>query len=295
MDPTQVLIVGNAIAGAAAAITEQAFSATGEVLKKIHSDQKPSAAQQMTANISAFANELNEQVKRLAESVEAIAQRAEQPAFVVQLQSALVSASQTDSQDIHVLLAGLVSQRLRVEADTTAAHACHRACQVVPDLTSAQLKMLGFLYTLEHMRFGMPKDIADLPANDKRLQDFALAWAQSMLNPFADLTCTDLDRMNLYAVGCCLPSMQWATTTESVLENILARLTGRVLVYPYFKSTKLGVCLEEALRPGKMILTSVGSLLGMFVADQLANRPTDLLFWQQTLFLPLLHNDNDDA
>jgi hypothetical protein len=30
---------------------------------------------------------------------------------------------------------------------------------------------------------------------------------------------------------------------------------------------------------GGEMLTSVGSLIGMFVADQLANRPTDLTTW----------------
>lgn len=284
MDPMTVIVIGNAIAGFASGLTEQTFSAAGGLIEKIHNRHQPTAAAQMTANITAFGNELNAKIERLSESIDVIASRAEQPAFVVQLQSALLSASQTDSQDVHVLLAGLVSQRLRIETDTTAARACHRACQVIADLTSAQLKILGFLYTVHHMGFraipyDIPPDVAALPQSDPRRQAYALEWVQRSLNPYADLTYTFVDEMNLSAVGCGQTAARWGSPTESPLENILDRATGHDLHYQYFKSTELGARLEDAYGRGGMTLTSVGSVLGMFVADQLANRPTDLTDW----------------
>jgi hypothetical protein len=277
VDPVTMMAIGNAIAGIASGLTEQTFSAAGGLIEKIHNKHKPTAAAHMTANISAFTTELNANVERLTESIDVIASRIEQPAFVIQLQSAMVSASQTASQDVHVLLAGLVSQGLRVETDTTAARACHRACQVIADLTSAQLTLLGFLYTLGHMPFPMPPD-TDASSAD-RLRSRELEWVQLMLKPYASMTCTNLDRMNLHG-NSCLGGRQGFLSDS--FDSALKRATSQDFAFDNFIKMGLGAHLKlmyDSQGLGGEYLTSVGSVLGMFVADQLASRPNDLTAW----------------
>lgn len=279
MDPMQQLIAGNVVAGAAGALVQQTLSAGGGWIKDRYAHHRKAALQQATTNAVEFVNELGERVQRLAESNEALQEQIttamEHPDFALLMERAYLSASQTDSHAKHVLLAQLISERLRVDEDTTAARASHRACLAIADLTNAQLKMLGFLYTLGHMPMPPLSDTT----TPELLRVLELEWVHLTLKPYADMTCTDLDRMNLQAVGCLSGLTGFLA---GMLSADLNRATSTDFAYTDFISTELGARIKEVYDRGLfagMILTSVGSLIGMFVADQLANRPTDLTTW----------------
>jgi len=279
VDPTQLLIVGSAVAGAAGALVEQTLSAAGGWLQERFSHHREAALKQATNNVIDFVNELGERVQGLADSNEALQERIatalEQPDFAILMQRAVLSAAQTSSHDVHVLLAQLVSERLRVDEDTTAARASHRACQAIADVTSDQLTILGFLYTLSHMHFPVPSE----SIAHELLRVLELEWVQLTLKPYAELTCTDLDRMNLYSVSCLGGRTGFLAST---FDSDLKRATSVDFAFDGFVGTELGAHLRQVYDSqgfGGMVLTSVGSLIGMFVSDQLANRPTDISTW----------------
>src|SRR5207245_2283184 len=80
------------------------------------------------------------------------------PSFTVLLKDAVIASAQTDSPEKHRLLARLVADRLAVGSETTLALASANACDVIAHATRQQLRILGFLSVILHVRPGGIRD-----------------------------------------------------------------------------------------------------------------------------------------
>ena len=94
-----------------------------------------------------FLNELAQKVKQLEESKqisqEKINSAQDHPDFSALLQKALLTSAQTDNKDKHVILARLVSERLKTEPESILALGSKMACDAISYATVNQLMILG--------------------------------------------------------------------------------------------------------------------------------------------------------
>ncbi len=280
MDPNTALVVGGAISGAAGALVQQTLTSGGAWLKERFAGHQPAAMQHAVVNVNDFLNELGARIQKMEESNlalrERIASAMEHPDYSVLMQRAVLAAAQTDERDKHILLAQLVSERLRVDEDTTLARTSHLACEAIADLTGKQLKILGFLYTLEAGHFP-PRSSPSSPGLLRMLEQ---QWAQLTLKPYADLDCDQGDRRHLVSARCL--GGRFGGFLVPSLDSMLKAATSSDFPYGDFVSTDFGAQLQavyEGQKLNGMELTSAGSLIGMLVADQLASRPTDITSW----------------
>jgi hypothetical protein len=280
VDPNTQLIVTSIASGAAGALVQQTLTSGGAWLTERFAGHQAAAKQQAAANVSDFLNELGARVQRMEESNLALHERIiaamEHPDYSILMQRAVLAAAQTDERDKHILLVQLVSERLRIDENTTPARASHLASEAIAELTSEQLKILGFLYTLETMHFPPLSS----PTSPELLRALELEWVQLTLNPYAGLECTNGDRRHLVSARCL--GGRFGGLLVHSLESMLKSRTGGEFAYGDFVSTDLGAHLQamyEGQKLNGMELTSAGSLVGMYVADQLASRPTDITTW----------------
>jgi hypothetical protein len=279
MDPTQ-LIVQPVVSGATAAFVEQALSASTQWLRDRFAHHREAAQAQATANRNAYLDELAQRVQRLeVESDflrEQIAAAMSRPDFSVLMEHAVFAAAQTDNREKQVVLATIVSERLRVESDTLVALTSQMAADAAAHLAPKHLHILGFTYTVRQRRFPQ----FDPPVAPELHRRMELEWVALMLKPYEDLAFTRLDLQHLDSVRCL--GARYGFFSAS-LDDELKSTTSPDFDYGRFVMTEIGArfqALYEATGLGGTTLTSTGSLIGMYVADQLANRPTDVTHWE---------------
>lgn len=290
MDPNTALMVSSAVSGAAGALVQQTLTSGGSWLKDRFAGHQANAMQQAIANVNDFLDELGARVQRMEESNlalrERIADAMSHPDYSILMQRAVLAAAQTDNHDKHILLAQLVSERLRVDEDTTLARACKMACDAVENLASRQLNILGFLYTITHLQFPHPA-VTSIEVS----QALEIQWLVATLSPYRTTGCTLVDRMHLESVGSIVAQRGTPQVAAPlgramvVLPKLVGLLTSTIdpsFPYQQFIQTPAGLAaqaLYDDASLGTVALTMTGSLIGMFVADTLASRPTDITAW----------------
>jgi hypothetical protein len=117
------------------------------------------------------------------------------------------------------------------------------------------------------------------------LRTTEVEWVTLMLKPYEELDFTMLDLLHLDSVGCL--GARHGMFLSPDLESQLKRATSPDFDYGQFVSTPVGASFQahyEGSRLNGTSLTSSGSLIGMYVADQLANQPTDVTRWDSEFF-----------
>jgi hypothetical protein len=281
MTVTPDLVVTALVSGAAAGFVKETMTTGSQWLRDRFAHHKDEAQKKAGENASDFLNELAPRIKNLEENSDFLKQKIEtamsQPDFSMLMQQAILSAAQTESKEKHILLAQVVSERLRADADSLLALTSQMACEAISHMTSQQLRVLGLHYTLEHMRF----PTAHAPTSPELLRMLRSEWIEHTLAPYKDLHFSRLDLMHLDSLGC-LGAHHGFLSPD--LAGMLSRATGSIeFEYERFVQTGLGRHILELFERQGLngtSLQSTGSLIGMYVSDQLANKPTDITTWE---------------
>ncbi len=275
-----VSAIAGAAGGAAGKFVETAWS-TGE--KWIHSffqDHTLKAQNQAKRNSIDFLDKLAQNLKTIENEGKVTKQQIEtamdHPEFSVILQKAIISAAQTDNTDKHLLLARLVSERLKTPSESRLALASKIACDAISNATPNQLKLLGLIVTLGYLRPNNP------PANEMNEEQrflWSQTWWRQRLMPYKGLTFDDLDLFHLESLSC----IMWVPILGKDLNRVLRLFDDK---YSFdiekFKKTDIGIELEEYWHKKglqSVTPTSVGQLIGADVSDMLTNTRTEFTGW----------------
>ena len=137
------------------------------------------------------------------------------------------------------------------------------------------LGILGFLYTLTHLNFSPA-----MPHKQEDLLILQVDYLQREFKPYLSLECLELDVMHLDAVRCVGSRQGFLANT---VQNIIQSAFSSLHLYDAFKDTDEGQhvhYLFEAQKLLSVILTSTGSLIGLYTAARLAHREPDTSTWR---------------
>ncbi len=276
LEPVGLIVVTSTVS----VVVKEVLSSGLTWIRKRFADAPKATKEQVKINIEDFLIEFGGLVKRYEASNterEEVDQVTNQPDFIVLMQRVLLSAAQTSRHDKHILLAQIVASRLQTtDEDSTLARTCELACEAVSHLTSNQLSLLALHYTLEHMPFPSQPT----PLSEPLLRTIEIEWVQAILTPYSDVKCVQLDRKHLDAVGCI--GAHGAFLSPG-FESMLRHATSPDFAYERFIETELGAHLRDIFEKQGLngtMLTSMGSLIGMYTADMLASRPTNVGMWR---------------
>ena len=270
-DPLSLVALGAVVGGAASKFVEKAWDAGEKWLSSYFADHHETAVKTARANARSFLDELARRVKALEEahavSTETIATAQEHPGFSVALQKAMLTAAQTDDPKKHTLLARLIADRLRASPDGLLALAGKMACESIAYATPAQLRILGLEAALAYV--GPRSELS---------QDAYSAWVTEHLQPFADLRIGALDLVHLEALSC----LKVESFMGRDLAEILRKKNGDKFDAEAFFVSPLGTAIQHLWKEGgleKVVLTSVGQIIGVYVSDLNSGVTTHFAGW----------------
>ena len=263
----------NTIVGAGTAtLVNLAWDSGKRWLAARFADHQEKARKKGIENALKFLRELGERVDELEKtnqvSEQSLSTALEHPDFSVFFQKALLSAAQTDNRDKHLLLSGLVEERLQASPEALRSLASKMACDVIAYITPNQLQILGLAATVMH--------IGPLEELDRTE---VMQWLQKKLPPFMDVNLGSLNYTHLESLSC----VSSVALVPGSLPKVLRIKFGDGFDASEFLSTQLGQDLrrlweEEDLQ--RYTLTTVGKLLGVMVSDLQFGDRTDLSSWE---------------
>ncbi|SRR5258706_8771658 len=278
MDPLANALSG-AASGAAAKAVELVVDLLNKTLASRFADQRENSKQQMVTNGQDLVNKMEEGFQRLEASNAAVQHQIDtalgSPATGVFLQEVLFRGMQTSSAERHVLLARLVIQRLQAESESPLVFTSEMACRAIAGATAPELRVLGLRSTIDRLNPSSPAHLA-FPENTRLTE---LEWVTGLLAPYEALRYSDLDILQLHALGCLrgqtgmlAPGLEWAITGGHRLTFELSQ----------FIATAVGAHIARLWDDHRLVfadLNSVGLLVGIFVSDVLHNTVSDLSAW----------------
>jgi hypothetical protein len=276
MDPVTLSVVSGVVGGASGKFIELAGGLGIGWIRSYFAGHRQKAIETGQQNASAFLNELAVRVEALekAQAVPAsiIGTALEHPSFSVLLQRAMVASAETDSSEKHKLLARLVADRLAVGSESTFALASKMACDAISQLTSRQLRVLGFQVALRYIR---PTKYPAFSSNDQYF-DFMYQFLRPRLAPYQTLELTALDLVHLESLSCVHRRERPAFQLQDVLSH-----GERAFDLWKFSATDTGKNVGRLWNMGMngFYLTSVGQLVGISVSDLLVGETTAFVGW----------------
>ncbi len=206
------------------------------------------------------------------------------PDYTSLFQEAVLGAARTNSEQKHRLLARLVTDRLTAEPDSLRNLAAHMACNAVPHLSSAHLRLLGVMYVIhgqpvpDHLK-GLSKDAVD---------EAGLRWFLKEINPLIPIgNITELDFAHLATLSCIafvpplFASGHWGGSPPPLEWNLLSIIHKKFGIrsgsnsfieatqIPTNKTGKELIRYWEETTLKKATLTSAGELIGLYVRDSI--------------------------
>jgi hypothetical protein len=260
-DPLSYVAIGAAIGGAAGKFVEKAWDSGEKWITTYYANHRPRAVEKAQENSADFLSDLATRIKMLedrgAVSKEQIENSQDHPDFSGTLHKAMLTAAQTDDHDKHQLLARILAERLAAPAEGLRAMASKMACDVVGYMTPGQLRLLGLVVELLYIRSYNP-----VPADVYR------ARFESRLSPYATQMFTSLDLLHLESLSC----LRYLSFASHDLGETLAEKNGGVYDTATLE-TPLGIHIKSLWEQGLQAieLTSVGQLIGTYVADSLTH------------------------
>jgi len=277
MESISVIALSAAVGGAAGKFVEKAWDSGEKWIRTFFKDHKEVAQQKAEENAMEFLNELAQRVKRLEESnqiaKEKIESAQDHPDFSAMLQKALLTSTQTESKDKHVLLARLVSERLKSEPESILALGSKMACDVISYTTVNQLMILGLAVNF----YGVRPDPYPPPGiNETNFQDWVDNWLIKILKPYQNITFRQIDIVHLESLSC-------LKVNPLIGRNLNDMFKKDTLSYDFEKmrDTLLRDSMKKIWIEGlqKVDLTTVGQIIGVSVSDLLANTNTTFEGW----------------
>lgn len=269
-DPLSLVVLGATAGAAAGKFVEKAWDAGEKWLASYFSNHRDRAQDEARKNAANFVSELGRQIDDRTASAEVSAAQVEQaqdhPEFSATLKQAILSAAQTESEEKHRLLARLVTERLSTGADSTLAVASKMACDAIAFATTRQLHVLGLQTNILHIQ---PLD--PLPA-----QSYTM-WLNARLLRFADLSASHIDYIHLEAISCATFQPFMGRDLAQILRDKNRGDFDDSSFRASPRADQLFALWDNGLQ--SLNLTSVGQLIGIFVADAVCGGRTRIAGW----------------
>lgn len=278
MEPLSIIAIGAAVSGAAGKFVEKAWDSGEKWIQTFFKDHKEVAQQKATENTMDFLNELAQKVKQLEESKqisqEKINSAQDHPDFSALLQKAFLTSAQTDNKDKHVILARLVSERLKTEPESILALGSKMACDAISYATVNQLMILGLAVNFYVVR---PNPYPPLGINETNFQEWLDNWLIKRLKPFQNITFRPIDITHLESLSC----LKVNTFIGRGLNDMFKKDN---LSYDFekMKDITLKTSMKKVWDVGlqQINLTTVGQIIGVSVSDLLTNTTTTFDGWE---------------
>ena len=283
MEPLSLIALSAVIGGAAGKFVEKAWDSGEKWINSFFQNHREKALVQAKVNAMDFLSNLAERVKILEESrtisKDQIESAQEHPDFSILLQKAILSSSQTDSEEKHFLLARFVSERLGSSPESVLSLASKIACDAISYTNIRQLKALGLLATVYDIR---PNDYGQDGLTSEQFYSYFKNWLVIRLKPFQGLRINKLDMLHLESLSC----LKWDTFITRDLAVILSVPNKPAYIFNLedFKTTGIGKEIHdywENNRLNSATLTSVGQLIGVYVSDLLTKTTTTFHGWDE--------------
>lgn len=277
MEPISLIALGAAIGGAAGKFVEKAWGSGEKWIQSYFKDHGKVAQEKATENTMEFLIELANKVKSLEDSnqisKEKIESAQDHPDFSALLQKALLTSAQTDSKDKHMILARLVSERLKSEPESILALGSKMACDAISYATVNQLMILGLAVNFYGVR---PNPFPPIGMNETNFQEWMNNWVTTRLKPYQDIKSRQIDITHLESLSC----LKVNTFIGRGLNGIFDKDNFKY-DFEQMKDTSLRESMKKIWNDGfqKIDLTTVGQILGVSVSDLLMNTNTTFDGW----------------
>lgn len=278
MEPLSIIAIGAAVGGAAGKFVEKAWDSGEKWIQSYFKDHKEVAQQKATDNTMDFLNELAQKVKQLEDSKQIpkdkIESAQDHPDFSAMLQKALLTSAQTDSKDKHIILARLVSERLKSEPESILALGSKMACDAISYATVNQLLILGLAVNFYGIR---PNPFPPIGVNEINFQEYMNGWLTQRLKPYEKIEFKQIDITHLESLSC----LKVNTFIGRGLNDMFKKDN---LIYDFEKMVdielrdKMKKIWNDGLQ--KIDLTTVGLIIGVSVSDLLTNTNTTFDGWE---------------
>jgi hypothetical protein len=276
MEPLSIILISAAVGGAASKFVEKAWDSGEKWIQSYFKDHKEVAQQKATDNTMDFLNELAQKVKQLEDSrqipKEKIESAQDHPDFSAMLHKALLTSAQTDSKDKHIILARLVSERLKSEPESILALGSKMACDAISYATVDQLMILGLAVNFYSIR---PNPYPPMGINESNFQDWMDNWLTIRLKPYQAIKYRTIDISHLESLSC----LKVNTFIGRGL-NEMFKKDNFVYDFEKMKDIQLKDSMKkvwEGLQ--KIDLTTVGKIIGISVSDLLTKTNTTFIGW----------------
>lgn len=280
MDPITLTFASGAAGGVAGKAVEIVVDMAKRAFRSRFAEQRETVQRAATANGQDLIDRIEEGFQRIETSNAALQQRLDtvlgSPSFAMFAQKTLYNGMTTDSSEKHVLLARLVIERLQTESESRLAYASEMASNAITRATATELRMLGLRSTIDRLAPDSPSHFA-YPENSNQTP---LEWELELFAPYKSLTFTNLDIMQLFALGCLqgqtgmlAPDLEYFINGHGRLPHTLQQ----------FEATDIGAHVVQLWRNQSLWsanLNSVGLLIGIYVSDVLHDTVTDLSLWR---------------
>src|SRR5262249_19514815 len=152
--------------------------------------------------------------------------------------------------------------RLAFDTETTLALASRMAVDAISQMTRRQLRVLGFLNVIHHLR---PEGIVEADTNEK-YYDLMAPFLQIHLAPYMALEFHTMDAFHLEALSCVQHSRMYLIDLNQALNE-----RTRWFDFGKFGETDAGKHVIKLWNIGmnRLTLTSIGQIVGASVSDLL--------------------------
>lgn len=274
----------NLLAGAAGGVAGKAVEAVVDLANRTFlsrfAEQRENTKRQAIANGQDLVSKIEEGFQRVDASNAAVQRQIDRvlgsPAFAMFAQTTLFNGMTTDSSEKHLLLARLVIDRLHTESESLLAFTAEMASSAITRATAIELRILGLRSTIDRLNPSSPSHFA----YPEKTNWAPLEWVTGLFSPYESLTYTNLDILQLHALGCLQGQ------TGMLAPDFRTEITGRgrlSFTLQEFEATTVGAHISDLWTNHRLVfvnLNSVGLLIGIFVSDVLHNTVTDLSQWK---------------
>jgi hypothetical protein len=283
VEPLEIIAISGAAGGLAGKLVEKAWDSGERWLADYFKDHKPKAQERAKQNGLKFLNQVARKVRALEQDYkddekikQRIASALSDPDFSAILQDALIASARTESEEKHILLARVVSERLRSEPESIVSLTSSVACDAIKCLTPKQIRFLGIITFTQNIR---PINFPQSGMPDEEVEKFYGEWIKknfAVHMPQEPLTETDFN--HLESLSC----IKYEPIYTRNLITILSRLGEKEIKWSSseFSESEAGKQLLELWGKGMqhVSLTTVGQLIGIYVHDELT-KTTTVINW----------------
>lgn len=281
VDPYLLKIVETATKEVIDLFHDDSKKVLSEILNQLHTKGKEKARQNVenfTSILEAdFNNKLSfgiseDEVIRITGSIE-------DPDFAFLLHQSTISASRTQDEGKHKLLAHLITERMFTKSESLASLTSIKVSEIIPLISSTHIKFLGLTNTILNMRPYLNEDVwTTLPDVEKKA--FYIDWMKMTLNvfrPYPEIGNESIQ--HLEGLSCITVNHFTKREFEQVLKP--KYIPGFVWPEKFFETENVFAELKPIFDKTMSFisLTLIGNLIGIYCLDILANRPPSKILW----------------